>query len=915
MKNGKNLLLMILIFFQIPMVFGADIETYFFPDAVFKVYEEGRFLPGPESELYHEKVENFPVYINFNEAHSDKELITYSKFVDAFHKILNAEPTYFDLIAKKPERIQIDIYQHPDRKVYREAESMELMKSLSPLKRSVNDAYLEITKRWEQTKNKSIDNFRTLLADEVFSILNEYNEKQGKLPSLGSPEIYHALGKACILFALENILKPDKEFSVEQVISEFNFSRLKEINKSVSERQNRNIIEVGKIVGVLKQARPLFDSLENLELKLTYRIKEYPMYLSVYRGGCVGDCSSKSSRFFNLMPNEFTFYVEKLEGNQTRFVGYITATIVVADGISTLLIKDIAKTNNGGHYFVKEVLESFVRLKNYYGVEQIALMNENFTSNNHSGVQRRALEDYISEYKKKKANTVEFGDEKIREALDPSNKYDLPTYHQGINIIDEIKLLQVPVVSELRHKKLSSNSRGGIKRSSLDQKFTIDELESFLRGEEVSGFSKEKSLQDFLHEIDYMVATEEPTLSKIVSLLKKHKVIDLKLGQIKDLYNFPYLLKRAGVFDTEELWQAFTYLSVASHKDPKRIINYVKILGFIDKYFFQDRVLASKIVSFAPTLTETSRNLLIDKLPMLFKSYTSLDLDADEKTNVLKFLDSIYLDSKLVFSSIVKEHIKDGEIARRSVDSIYLKLKKKVFPKVVSYFKDPEIKEQLKFRYLNWGHNSIQQMFYVDHLLKEIVSFKNTEKYLVDLWMFLGEARAGDFAARKFFDVLEYLRGSFPTHYFLSFKDALKTADPEYYEKNISFIESIFTMDANKEEALRRQKRIMKLVTLGSYSGLLLTNSEVLSLMTGHRLIDHIDSYLVAMKLLSERAEKEIYFSNEELELLYKKINENDLFWNRDDKLQRYYEKLKLVNERHNEKDEVNTALSCKKAI
>ena len=203
---------------------------------------------------------------------------------------------------------------------------------------------------------------------------------------------------------------------------------------SVSDKLD--IKEVGKLIAQLKKSRAVFEPIDSIQEKQRFRLTEYPMHLSVYRGGCVNDCSTDSSRFFILMPNEFTFYVERInKGGSSEFIGYVSASLVFADGEKTLLIKDVAGSKSLDTYFLKEVIEGFMSLKEYYGVKRIALMSTDFVKNNHDSKQVKALRDFINTYTLEQANYVRFPDNKLRLALEKYNKYDLERYHQRINII------------------------------------------------------------------------------------------------------------------------------------------------------------------------------------------------------------------------------------------------------------------------------------------------------------------------------------------------------------------------------------------------------------------------------------------------------------------------------------------------
>jgi len=108
---------------------------------------------------------------------------------------------------------------------------------------------------------------------------------------------------------------------------------------------------------------------------LVAKVFEVPPYLGIHRGCIGGDCSTRSSPMFPYSPWEHVFFIQNPDGS---FLGYVTATRVLVDGVSTLYVKDVSGALLSARVG-EAVLMSFSKILKHYGCQQLAIATSNFT--------------------------------------------------------------------------------------------------------------------------------------------------------------------------------------------------------------------------------------------------------------------------------------------------------------------------------------------------------------------------------------------------------------------------------------------------------------------------------------------------------------------------------------------------------
>lgn len=883
--------------------FAADLSTYFFPKGIFETYVTKERLGDTKRRRYNNEIEAFPVYVNFKEGNSTKEIVEYWQFKEALDLILKTDPEYFDKIEQKPERIQIDIYQRSNSVLFDVGDEKKVLLDRSALEKAVEKMQLYYKQNWvPYTDDPSEDKKNKLkAARDVYALLNQNQSRSTDThSSFHSPVDVNALAMAVVFHSYDKIKNAEELLPVAQLIEGFDFSSLKRINQLIAESDKLDIKEVGKLIAQLKKSRAVFEPIDSIQEKQRFRLTEYPMHLSVYRGGCVNDCSTDSSRFFILMPNEFTFYVERInKGGSSEFIGYVSASLVFADGEKTLLIKDVAGSKSLDTYFLKEVIEGFMSLKEYYGVKRIALMSTDFVKNNHDSKQVKALRDFINTYTLEQANYVRFPDNKLRLALEKYNKYDLERYHQRINIINEKLVAKKAVVTRIEYKELSTNNLVINKRPEQDKTFSLSELEFYIENAILERPERIASIEKMLAELHRSVERGAFNLDALISLLKKYKVEGVDYSRKRRLYLYPELLFTAKIFDSEGLTKAYEYITSLDLNNDEVKRSYLKILELVEEKIPMDPHFAHKLIKRSLNYSEADREELVEILETYFFRYSKASLSRQQKKLVLDFLNTFKTRAQTVFSFIVQRNLyPDERIPIIKWERDYNYILESVFPNVLSYFDERSVFPIKQLASWNWKQMSLRNMFYIESLVNRIIKFQDTDNNVVKLWSLLRTTKAGPNAVRDFVSILSFLEEELPPQHFYKLKAKLKRVDEKWFTKNKRLLDSVFSQ--NQKIDTERRNRLMNNVLSKRYPGSYLSNREFLELIGDSESIDPMKILNFTKIELERRYRARAYFSATELRILDKLINRNKFSWNAAPLLRSYQASLIRIHEAHN---------------
>lgn len=142
--------------------------------------------------------------------------------------------------------------------------------------------------------------------------------------------------------------------------------------------------------------------------KLVAKVYEVLPHLGAHRGCIGGDCSTSTSPMFPFSPWEHDFLIQSPEG---AFIGYVSATRVLSEGIETFYLKDLSGRTLSAPV-AEAVLHAFARIYPYYGAKRFAIASPKFTDGqNHFQILINMLKRYNREGR---SVPLEFPDKPIR---------------------------------------------------------------------------------------------------------------------------------------------------------------------------------------------------------------------------------------------------------------------------------------------------------------------------------------------------------------------------------------------------------------------------------------------------------------------------------------------------------------------
>ena len=595
MKTIINIKWIALIFFKVSICFGANIDTYFFPPGYLKYFVDQRELPQQMETDLRDRLLYFDVFRQFDSHHSVKQETLYADFTPALDLFMEKDPNYLQKISEKPERLSIDIVTEMPL-----TEDEQLLQNHRVTARLKLKDYLkyELRALVPRLERSSLEKLESFYAVKVFKETNF---------SYGAYSMKY-LAKIMIYHWIKNLREKNIPLSYEALVDNFDFNVLKQMNKTISADQNIDLRSAGEVTAYYKRFKYVFEPARKEAPPRFLRLVELPMYLMIHRGGCVGDCSTTSSKFFPLMPGEFSFYVQEKIDNEYRYIGYVTATLVENENRRYLLIKDIVGKSSA-MYFAKEVVFSFLQLKEYYQVDGIALMSKAFVQNNHFKEQQRALMNLISSYTKGTARKVHFLDNDLRVALNSGNSYDLETQHQNIRIVQEAS-----IEAEFKNMHFESSpiteplSKKELKRLLLKAPgISFVELEVLLPQANIK--RSEDSTSEFMHElsanrtkfanVDYFKFNKK--LEALVSRFRLDSIpqdFELELFQYGEIFKF---------FNRDIKKDAMSVLEKYANIDTES--RFIESLRYLNQVFAGDsdfsNLLAAKLVNLNIVLLRT----------------------------------------------------------------------------------------------------------------------------------------------------------------------------------------------------------------------------------------------------------------------------------------------------------------------
>ncbi len=118
-------------------------------------------------------------------------------------------------------------------------------------------------------------------------------------------------------------------------------------------------------------------------------LREVPPTLAIYRGVVGNDCSTERSFAYPYSPYERVWWVEKSDGTR---LGYVSGNITLVEDRPSLFIRDVQVPGlHGDDAAIDLILAGFYLARPYYGVNQMTVMNTNFTFQNNLSSHREKL--------------------------------------------------------------------------------------------------------------------------------------------------------------------------------------------------------------------------------------------------------------------------------------------------------------------------------------------------------------------------------------------------------------------------------------------------------------------------------------------------------------------------------------------
>lgn len=421
---------------------ASELSTYFLPPKLWQVYgaesaqqEGAAHAPRGLLQDYESEIRNQYVVRHWDDRFMEGEafeVVSPAQLMSVVHHLGTIDPAYFEKIKSKPERLRVDIQFNPSHqpqasKDYTEALIRRVVDRLRVLRQS-----------------SGVQSIRSQADFHIW--------KQGEFIGLllGRDSILKDDEDRAVMMMTWLIVNHFTDFGmgdadVARAIRDFDFSRLIQVNRRLSNELQVPVKRIGQVSALAKRfKRPVVE---------TFWIQEDPMYLSIYRGGC-GDCSFKQmARYFPLMPSEHSFYIYDQLGGQKRQIGFISTVVIYTKAGRTLLIKDIVSPKRLGSNRILPIVEAFAELKSHYKVEAIALpMSDYFMVHNHGHYLPRELKKVISNYGLGSSPAF-FIDDELRRKHSPDNTFDLAKYHERVELLD---LRKLPGATSIQTQLLSS---------------------------------------------------------------------------------------------------------------------------------------------------------------------------------------------------------------------------------------------------------------------------------------------------------------------------------------------------------------------------------------------------------------------------------------------------------------------------